>query len=74
MVGEPFIPARLLPVAKRIMKMHIYKSRKIDGTWHDSTLCGADGKSMSWHEVKRGRITCPECLVRFIKEKNTTKA
>lgn len=29
------------------------------------SLCGADGRAMSHHEIKRGRITCRECLARY---------
>ena len=28
-------------------------------------LCGANGKTMSHHEIKRGRITCATCLATY---------
>ena len=31
---------------------------------HDAPLCGQSGRTMSHHEIKRGRINCPHCLVR----------
>ena len=54
--------------------VHIYGGPAPDGS--DSTHCGLVGRSRlmkqhdpaaefiatSWHEIKRGRITCTECI------------
>ena len=45
------------------MKVHIYTSLNANKTY-----CNAKGKSMSWHEIKRGRITCADCLIRYAVE------
>ena len=29
----------------------------------DAALCGNRGRTMSWHEITRGRITCSDCLL-----------
>ena len=44
---------------------HIQDSREKDG----QGLCGDQGTTMSEHEVKRGRITCGECLEEFGRRK-----
>ena len=45
---------------KHILKdeIHLQNYGKSDGTGK----CGKQGKTMSHHELKRGKITCVECL------------
>ena len=38
--------------------VHLQNYGQPDGT----ALCGAQGRTMSHHELKRGRITCPACI------------
>lgn len=42
---------------------HLYSSRS-----PTETLCGEPGRAMPWHEIKRYRINCGPCLVRFIEQ------
>ena len=41
--------------------VHLQDYGKPDGT----ALCGSNGKTMSHHEIKRGRITCAACLTSY---------
>ncbi len=41
---------------------HLYDPSRGSLYDEDATACGAPGKHMSRHELKRGRITCPACL------------
>ena len=41
--------------------VHLQDYRKADGV----ALCGENGKTMSHHEIKRGRITCATCLTTY---------
>ena len=40
--------------------IHIY-----DASATGVGICGVEGRTMSWHEIKRGRITCGNCLMKY---------
>ena len=55
------------------LQQHPTLNQKPDATVHlqdygnpdGTTLCGTNGKTMSHHEIKRGRITCAACLATY---------
>lgn len=47
-----------------VLKVHIQDYGKADGIGQ----CGAEGRTMSHHELKRGRITCSKCIAVYQKE------
>ena len=47
--------------------VHLQDPRATDG----NGLCGATGRTMSHHEIKRGRISCGACLIEHAYQKST---
>ena len=59
LVKLPSNPAKRDSKKNPVELVHLQKYDKPDGTG----LCNAIGKTMSHHEIKRGKITCPGCLL-----------
>ena len=47
------------------LTIHLQDDRETDGVALCGTTAAGDERAMSWHEIKRGRISCVPCLTEY---------
>ena len=45
--------------------IHLFDPAKSNRGVEPDSVCGEPGQTRSWHEIKRGRITCGKCLTLY---------
>ena len=45
--------------------VHLFDPAKSNSGVEPDSVCGKLGQTRSWHEIKRGGITCAQCLTLY---------